>query len=80
MSCLALSAPLALFGRNLSWVPTATHLGHELHESGTMDYDTRFKRAQFIGNSLDVTETFKFASLPQILTAVKVYTEQLEDI
>ena len=27
-------APLLLCGRPLPWVPSAIHLGHELHESG----------------------------------------------
>ena len=34
---------LMLGGTPLPWVSTATHLGHELHESGKMDYDTKVK-------------------------------------
>ena len=30
-------APLTLCGRDLPWVRSATHLGHELHESGMME-------------------------------------------
>ena len=41
-------APLTLCGRELPWVATATHLGHELHESGSMEYDAVVKRAIFI--------------------------------
>ena len=67
-------APVTLCGRMLPYVPTATHLGHELHESGTMEFDTRVKRAQFISNSLEVRELFSFASPLEILTAQKVYT------
>ena len=67
-------APVTLCGRMLPYVPTATHLGHELHESGTMEYDARVKRAQFISNSLEVRELFSFASPLEILTAQKVYT------
>lgn len=66
--------PLSLCGRNLPYVSTATHLGHELHESGTMEYDTRVKRAQFISNSLEVREVFNFASPSEILNAEKIYT------
>ena len=53
---------------------SATHLGHELHETGTMDYDTRVKKAQFISNSLEIREVFNFASPAEILVAMKVYT------
>ena len=54
-------APVTLCGRPLPYVQSATHLGHELHESGNMEYDTRVKRAQFISNSLEVREVFSFA-------------------
>ena len=65
--------PLSLCGKELPYVQTATHLGHELHESGTMEYDTRVKRAKFISNCLDIRETFKFASPVEILKAMKLY-------
>ena len=67
-------APVSLCGRILPYVSNATHLGHELHESGTMEYDARVKRAQFISNSLEVRELFSFASPLEILRAQKVYT------
>ena len=47
-------AHLTLGGRELPWVTTATHLGHELHETGTMEHDALIKRAIFIKNSFDV--------------------------
>ena len=65
--------PLTLCGRELPWVTTATHLGHELHESGTMEHDAEVKRAAFISSSMDVRETFRFASPVEVLTALKVY-------
>ena len=37
-------------------------IGHELHESGTMDYDIRVKRGEFISKSTVIRETFFFAS------------------
>ena len=37
---LAKPAPLTLYGKELPWVASATHLGHELHETGTMDHWT----------------------------------------
>ena len=64
---LARPAPLTL------WVSTATHLGHELSETGNMEYDVRVKRASFISSSVEVRETFKFASPVEVLHALKVY-------
>ena len=64
----------AMWKRLLPFVETATHLGHELHETGTMDYDTRVKNTQFISNSLEIREVFNFASPAEILVAIKVST------
>ena len=69
-SGLAKPSPLCLGGSVLPWVPRATHIGHELHESGTMDHDTRVKRAQFISKSLEIRETFSFASPVEIMKGV----------
>ena len=65
-----LPEPLQLYGKNLPWVVTATHLGHELHQSGTMDQDCRVKRALFIDSSIEIRETFSFALPHQVLKAV----------
>ena len=54
--------PLVLSGKELPWVTSATHLGHEFHESGNMNYDTTIKRAEFIRKSSDIRETIFFAS------------------
>ena len=70
---LAKPAPLTLCGRDLPWVSTASHLGHELHESGTMEYDAGVKKAIFIRQSVDVRQTFHFASPVEIISALKVY-------
>ena len=66
-------ATIFLCGRPLPWVASATHLGHELHESGEMNYDAKIKRAQYIGKSVEVRETFSFASPPEVLTALDKY-------
>ena len=66
-------APLLLPGRELPWVSTATHLGHELHESGNMEHDTKIKRAEFIDKSVEVRGVFNFASPVEILKALKIY-------
>ena len=70
---LAKPVPLSLYGKELPWVPSGTHLGQEIHESGTMDLDTRVKRANFIEQSTEIRETFSFASPVEVLQAVKVY-------
>ena len=66
-------APLQLCARDLPWVSSATHLGHELHQDATMDYDCRCKKAKFIDSSTDIRETFKFADQAQVLKAVQTY-------
>ena len=66
---------LQLSGKNLPWVASATHLGHELHQSCSMnnEYDCKIKRAQFIENSVETRETFAFAYPEQILKATHMY-------
>ena len=65
--------PLVLNGKELPWVESALHLGHVLHESGTMNQDIKAKRAAFIGESTECRESFGFASPCDLLKAVKVY-------
>ena len=48
-------------------------LGHELHKSGIKEHDAKVKRAEFIGKSVEVRETFQFASPVEVLQALKVY-------
>ena len=47
-------APLTLCGRDLPWVESALHLGHELHQSGSMEHDDSVSRARFIDQSMEV--------------------------
>ena len=65
--------PLVLNGKELPWVDSALHLGHFLHESGSMDKDIKAKRASFIGDSTECRESFGFASPCEVLRAVKVH-------
>ena len=58
---------LQLYGVDLPWVPTATHLGNELSWECSMDQDMKCKRASFIGRSTEVRETF--AQPNQVLQA-----------
>lgn len=65
--------PAPLNNKDLPWVVSATHLGHELHQSATMDYDIKTKRGRFIGDSTEVRETFSFGEPNQVLRAVRLY-------
>ena len=70
---LAKPAPLVLCGRDLPWVESASHLGHMLHHSGTMDHDAAIARAKFIDQSVETRQAFNFASPVEILRALQVY-------
>ena len=65
--------PLELCGRELPWVSSATHLGHELSDTGTMDQDTIVKKAKFINESVQIRSMFDFASPFEVMRAIKVY-------
>ena len=64
---------LQLYGVDLPWVKTATHLGHELSWECNMEEDMRCKRGAFISKSTEVSESFDFAQPNQILQAVRTY-------
>lgn len=66
-------APLVLCGRPLPWVESANHLGHKLHESGTMEHDACCKRAQFLNRSCELQEQFSFAHPVELLQSIKLY-------
>ena len=59
------------YGVELPWVKSATHLGNELCEDGSMDTDIRQKRAAFIDRSFLVRE--QFDNPIKILRAVNIY-------
>ena len=66
-----------LCGKALPYVAHATHLGHELHEDGTMTMDTNMRRGAFIGKCLEVQEAFSFAAPAEVLGAIKLYCGDL---
>ncbi len=72
-SALARPAPLQLCGRPLPWVERADHLGHTLHQDGSMAHDCLEKRAQFIDSSVKVREAFSFAHPAEQISAVEKY-------
>ena len=51
-SGLPKSVPFMLDGKLLPWLASATHIGHELHESGSMDLDTKMKKQSSLANLL----------------------------
>ena len=46
-------APLQLCGKDLPWVESATHLGHELHASDSMEQDAKVSRARYIDQTVE---------------------------
>ena len=66
--------PLRLCGKDLPWVESATHLGHELHSSGTMEHDAKIARAKYIDQTVEVRQSFSFASPVELVRALEVYT------
>ena len=66
-------ATIKLNGKDLPFVTTATHLGHELSQDGSMTTDIRIKRAKFIDKSTEIRETFSFADPVQVLGAANTY-------
>ena len=70
-------APLLLSAKALPYVAHATHLGHKLHEDGTMTMDTSMRRGAYIGKTLEVQAAFNFAAPAEVLGAVKLYCGDL---
>ena len=53
---------------------SVTHLGHELHSSGTMEHDAKVARARYIDQTVEVRQSFSFASPVEVIRALEVYT------
>ena len=66
-------APLLLSGIALPYSAHVAHLGHEFHESCSMEMDTRMRRGAFIRRSVEIQEAFCLAAPPETLAAVKLY-------
>ena len=66
-------APVKLDGKDLPWVTSAEHLGHTLHQMGTMDQDCKIKRARFIDKSVEIREQLSFAYPEQVMKALQVF-------
>ena len=83
--CLYMTGPLGnvvfpmkvkLDDKELSFVESASHLGHELHQ---MTHDCKVKKAQFMDTSTDIRETFSFANPDQVLSAINLYAGHFYD-
>ena len=72
-SSLAKPVPLTLCGKELPWVSSALHLGHHLHEDGSMTHDIEIKRAEYIGKTVELREMLHFASPADVLVATSVF-------
>ena len=44
--------PLKVYGGDLPWISSASHLGNELNDMGNMEQDCLKKRARFIDSSI----------------------------
>ena len=66
-------AKLKLNGRDLPYVPSGNHLGHEISQACDSELDTRIKRARYIDRTTDVIDSFSFAHPKQILRAIEVH-------
>ena len=66
-------ANVRLHGKDLPWVETVQHLGHNLHQTCSMDVDCRRARAKFISKTVEVREQLSFANPKQILKAIQLY-------
>jgi len=62
-------APVQLYGVDLPWVVRPTHLGHELHQDGTMDLDAKMKRVPLIEGSTEIRD----AHPSKVLSVVQTY-------
>ena len=69
--------PLTLYGRVLPFVDTIDHLGHTLSSDGTMEKETKGKKARLLHSVMATKEEFYFAHPREILRAIKVYAGSL---
>ena len=58
-----------LNGKELPWVKSALHLGHELTQECNMEHGAWVSQAKFIDKSNDITEMFHFAHPLQMVKA-----------
>ena len=65
--------PVKLDGKNLPWVQRADHLGHVLHQDGSMAADGVRARASFMSRSSDIRDSLYFADPRQRVKAIDLY-------
>ena len=62
-----------LNGEELPWEVTGEHLGHTLHQDGTMEQDARVRRARYIDRSVDIRENMQFAGSGMVMKAHDIH-------
>ena len=65
--------PVKLDGENLPWVERADHLGHVLHQSGSLLADGVRARASFMSKASDIRDNLYFADPRQRVQAIQLY-------
>ena len=62
-----------LNGHPIPWVENAAHLVHELHTTGSQDFDCRMRRVAHIGETTELLGIFQNAHPLQKLAAIQTY-------
>ena len=70
---IVLPKQVLLDGKNLPWVEKADHLGHVMHQSGTMKADGARARGSFMTKSSDIRDNLYFADPRQRVQAIQLY-------
>ena len=65
--------PVTLDGKNLPWVEKADHLGHVMHQSGSMIADSVRARGSFMSKASDIRDNLYFADPRQRVQAIQLY-------
>ena len=73
VSTVVYPTPVKLDGKNLPWVQRADHLGHVLHQNGSMAADGVRARASFMSRSSDIRDSLYFADPRQKVQAIHLY-------
>ena len=65
--------PVYLNGKALPWVDRVQHLGHTLHESISMDFDTTRAKTSFMSRANDLRDKLYFCHPSSKMKAIELY-------